>query len=77
MVLSAYGNRYQGQRPDCFKRSYLNFHQTMIPADGSVGLSLSRFGGAGAGCVLCACVGRFFACCARAFTRVRVLSLTL
>ncbi len=32
----AYGNRYQGQRGPTASRSYLNFHQTMIPADGSV-----------------------------------------
>ncbi len=32
----AYGNRYQGQRGPTASRSYLNFHQTMIPTDGSV-----------------------------------------
>jgi dCTP deaminase len=29
----AYGNRYQGQRGPTASRSYLNFHQTMIPTE--------------------------------------------
>ncbi len=59
-------------------RSYLNFHQTMIPADGSVSLSLSRFGVRA--CRLCVCapaLGGFFSLLRfRAFTRVRVFTLT-
>lgn len=30
---SAYGSRYQGQRGPTASRSYLNFHQTMIPTE--------------------------------------------